>query len=58
MIAGDFMADYIQANGTFNDYIQFGTKRITSTNIVVDALWLACTEPFTWLILFWSDCPT
>ncbi len=41
MIAGDFTADYIQANGTFNDYIQFGTKRITSTNTVVDALWLS-----------------
>ena len=39
MIAGDFTADYIQANGTFNDYIQFGTKRITSTNGVVDVLW-------------------
>jgi hypothetical protein len=39
MIAGDFTADYIQANGTFNDYIQFGTKRITSTNDVVDILW-------------------
>ncbi len=41
MIAGDFMADHIQANGTFNDYIQFGTKRVTSTNTVVDALWLS-----------------
>ena len=39
MIAGDFTADYIQANGTFNDYIQLGTKRITSTNGVVDVLW-------------------
>ena len=32
MIAGDFTADYIQANGTFSDNIQFGTKQITSTN--------------------------
>ena len=41
MIAGDFTADYIQANGTFTDYIQFGTKQITSTNGVVDILWLS-----------------
>ncbi|GAB4039012.1 RagB/SusD family nutrient uptake outer membrane protein [Spirosoma gilvum] len=39
MIAGDFTADYIQANGTFTDYIEFGTKRITAANGVVDALW-------------------
>lgn len=39
MIAGDFTADYIQANGTFSDNIQFGTKQITSTNALVDALW-------------------
>lgn len=39
IIAGDFTADYIQANGTFTDNIEFGTKRITATNGAVDALW-------------------
>ncbi|WP_332369043.1 RagB/SusD family nutrient uptake outer membrane protein [Spirosoma telluris] len=39
IIAGDFTADYIQANGTFNDYIQLGTKQITASNGAVDALW-------------------
>ena len=39
MIAGDFTADYIQANGTFNDNIELGTKQITATNGAVDALW-------------------
>lgn len=39
IIAGDFTADYIQANGTFTDYIQFGTKQITASNGTVDALW-------------------
>ncbi|GAB3998999.1 RagB/SusD family nutrient uptake outer membrane protein [Spirosoma daeguense] len=40
IMAGDFMSDYIQANGTFTDNIEFGTKRVTSTNGIVDALWL------------------
>ncbi|GAB3023460.1 RagB/SusD family nutrient uptake outer membrane protein [Spirosoma pulveris] len=39
IIAGDFTADYIQANGTFTDNIEFGTKRITATNGAVNALW-------------------
>ena len=39
IIAGDFTADYIQANGTFTDYIELATKRITANNGAVDALW-------------------
>lgn len=39
IIAGDFMADYIQANGTLNDYIQFGTKQVTASNTAIDDLW-------------------
>ncbi|AKD53969.1 RagB/SusD family nutrient uptake outer membrane protein [Spirosoma radiotolerans] len=39
IIAGDFTADYIQANGTYTDEIELGTKRITATNGAVDALW-------------------
>ena len=39
IIAGDFTADYIQFNGTFNDYRELGTKQITSANGAVDALW-------------------
>jgi hypothetical protein len=39
IIAGDFTADYIQANGTFTDYIELGTKKITAVNGAVDALW-------------------
>ncbi|GAB2602076.1 RagB/SusD family nutrient uptake outer membrane protein [Spirosoma areae] len=39
IIAGDFTADYIQANGTFTDNIEFGTKRITATNGAVRDLW-------------------
>lgn len=39
IIAGDFTADYIQFNGTFNDYRELGTKQITAANGAVDALW-------------------
>ncbi|MBD2701206.1 RagB/SusD family nutrient uptake outer membrane protein [Spirosoma sp. BT702] len=39
IMAGDFTADYVQANGTFTDNIEFGTKRITATNGIVNALW-------------------
>ncbi len=39
IIAGDFTSDYIQANGTFTDNIELGTKRITATNGAVNALW-------------------
>ncbi|GAB3705880.1 RagB/SusD family nutrient uptake outer membrane protein [Spirosoma flavus] len=41
IMAGDFTADYVQANGTFTDNIEFGTKRITATNGIVDALWVS-----------------
>jgi len=39
IIAGDFTADYIQFNGTFTDYQELGTKRITAANGAVSALW-------------------
>ncbi|UFH56087.1 RagB/SusD family nutrient uptake outer membrane protein [Spirosoma sp. KNUC1025] len=39
VIAGDFTADHIQFNGTFNDYRELGTKQITAANGAVDALW-------------------
>ncbi|MBC3786137.1 RagB/SusD family nutrient uptake outer membrane protein [Spirosoma utsteinense] len=39
IIAGDFTADYIQFNGTFNDYRELGTKQITAANGAVEALW-------------------
>ncbi|HLL94841.1 MAG TPA: RagB/SusD family nutrient uptake outer membrane protein [Spirosoma sp.] len=39
IIAGDFTADYIQFNGTFNDYRELGTKQITAANGAVSALW-------------------
>jgi hypothetical protein len=40
IIAGDFTSDYIQANGTFRDEIELGTKKITAANGAVDALWV------------------
>jgi len=39
IIVGDFTADYIQFNGTFTDYQELGTKRITAANGVAGALW-------------------
>ena len=39
MIAGDFTADMIQFNGTFTDYQELGTKRITAANGVANELW-------------------
>lgn len=39
IIVGDFTADYIQFNGTFTDYQELGTKRITAANGVASALW-------------------
>lgn len=39
VIAGDFMADHIQFNGTFTDYRELGTKQITPANGAVGALW-------------------
>ena len=39
IIAGDFTADYIQFNGTFTDYQELGTKRITAANGAVGLLW-------------------
>ena len=39
IIAGDFTADYVQFNGTFNDYRELSTKQITAANGAVDELW-------------------
>ncbi|GAB4038250.1 RagB/SusD family nutrient uptake outer membrane protein [Spirosoma jeollabukense] len=39
IIAGDFTADNVQFNGTFNDYRELGTKQITAANGAVDGLW-------------------
>ena len=39
VIAGDFTADYVQFNGTFNDYRELSTKQITAANGAVDLLW-------------------
>ena len=39
VMAGDFTADYIQANGTFTDYQELGNKQITAANGVVETLW-------------------
>lgn len=39
IIAGDFTADYIQFNGTFNDYSELANKRITAANAAVELLW-------------------
>jgi hypothetical protein len=39
IIAGDFTADYVQFNGTFNDYRELGTKQLTAANGAVDELW-------------------
>jgi len=39
IIAGDFTADYVQFNGTFNDYRELSVKQITAANGVVNALW-------------------
>ncbi len=39
VVAGDFTADYIQANGTFNDYRELGGKQITAANGAVSELW-------------------
>ena len=39
IIAGDFTADYIQHNGTFNDYRELGTKQITAANGAIGLMW-------------------
>jgi starch-binding outer membrane protein, SusD/RagB family len=39
IMAGDFTADYIQANGTFTDYQELGNKQLTAANGVVESLW-------------------
>ena len=39
IIAGDFTADYVQFNGTFNDYRELSVKQITAANGAVNALW-------------------
>jgi hypothetical protein len=39
VVAGDFMSDHVRYNGTFNDYREFGTKQITTTNGDVSAMW-------------------
>ncbi|GAB3641474.1 RagB/SusD family nutrient uptake outer membrane protein [Spirosoma arcticum] len=39
IIAGDFTADYVLFNGTFNDYRELSTKQITAANGAVNALW-------------------
>jgi starch-binding outer membrane protein, SusD/RagB family len=39
VIAGDFTADMLIHNGTFSQYRELGTKRITSANASVAALW-------------------
>ena len=39
IIAGDFTADHVLFNGTFNDYRELSTKQITAANGAVDALW-------------------
>lgn len=39
IMAGDFTADYVQANGTFSDYQELGNKQLTAANGVVEALW-------------------
>ncbi|MGM9510680.1 RagB/SusD family nutrient uptake outer membrane protein [Larkinella sp. GY13] len=39
IMAGDFTADYIRHNGTFNDYRELGTKQITSSNGAPASLW-------------------
>lgn len=39
VIAGDFTADMIIHNGTFNQFREFGNKEITSANGAADALW-------------------
>ena len=39
IIAGDFTADYILFNGTFNDYSELANKRITAANGAVELLW-------------------
>ena len=40
MMAGDFTADYIRHNGTFNDNRELATKQITSANGTVERLWV------------------
>ncbi|GAB3935633.1 RagB/SusD family nutrient uptake outer membrane protein [Larkinella terrae] len=39
VVAGDFMSDHVRYNGTFNDYREFGTKQVTTTNGDVAAMW-------------------
>ncbi len=39
IMAGDFTADYTQANGTFTDYQELANKQLTAANGVVEALW-------------------
>jgi starch-binding outer membrane protein, SusD/RagB family len=39
VIAGDFTADMLTHNGTFSNFIELGTKQITSANGSVAALW-------------------
>lgn len=39
IFAGDFTADYIQNNGTFNDFNELGTKNITAANTLARTLW-------------------
>ncbi len=39
IVAGDFTADYIQFNGTFNDYLQLGSQQITAANGVAEGFW-------------------
>ncbi|HYC86632.1 MAG TPA: RagB/SusD family nutrient uptake outer membrane protein [Chryseosolibacter sp.] len=41
VIAGDFMADNLIHNGTFTQYRELGTKRITSANASAATLWSA-----------------
>lgn len=41
VIAGDFTADMLIHNGTFTQYRELGTKRITSANASVATLWSA-----------------
>lgn len=39
VVAGDFTADMILHNGTFNQYREFGNKEISSANGAIGSLW-------------------
>lgn len=39
IVAGDMMADHLQANGTFTQYIEIGNHNLSASNGAAEAMW-------------------